>query len=299
MKRTILSALVGLFAMGMAGTALAETDTNTLRITTGSDSGVYYKVGNTFASTFGSDSLAVEVMTSNGGLANLERLARGEADAAIVQADHWVLFNRRNGTGNFTPYAELYPEYVHVICNTDWAEENAIGDLYDVEHTGATMVMLSGGSAATWENIGLEDSDYADLPLVDQPMNYGELGLLNISTGQYECGFYVAGIGAGLLHTAGSEFGGTLTLVEAADDGDFNDAEAPDGSRLYTYAGYDDSRYDNGSKDFSVIFDYDTISVTAIMVFRTEWVQQNFTEFRNMIKNRSAFMDAVQELVRD
>lgn len=288
--------------IGISGPAAANDQGADLRISTGGTNGVYIKVGNLMKNMFETDNFSVEVMTSDGGMDNLGRIARGEADAAIVQADHWALYEHRNsGSLNIMPFSSLYPEYIHVICNADYVEKNDIDDLYDIEDYPETrMAMLSDGSQYTWENIGNEDPDYADIKVVPSSQAGGEIGLLFISQGlNADCGFYVAGIGASLLYTAANQFPNELRLIQADDDGDFDNPRAPDGSRLYQFDHYADHIYDGGDTDFTVSGDYDTISVPAILVFSQDWVSKNPVEFSKMIANRSVLMEAVEELVQD
>lgn len=139
-KTLFAVALTGVLATAMVGcgggtsssSSSSSEATNTggesLRFTTGGESGTYYAYGNVLSqyATNGDYDLNITALSSNGSQANIEALQDDDADIAFVQSD--VLAYAYDGTNLFegAPYqdfsvvADLYQEQVQIVtCNPD------------------------------------------------------------------------------------------------------------------------------------------------------------------------------------
>lgn len=286
--QTINAPSVGAGGTCMSGTPGCVARQPKFRVSTGGSSGNYFKLGNTFQTTY-MGVVSATVMESSGGMDNLRKVDAEQADGGWAQMDQWVLVNRSGVGDNLMKFADGGHEYVHVVCNAKWADTNGVSDLADMEGMNVNLVMLSGGSASTWENLVFEDNGYDSITAVNDPLMHGEYGLLQIANNDSTpCGFYVASVGSDLMKTASTQFGKRLKLIEVDDDGDFNDAEAPDGTRLYEDAGFDDEDA-YGNSGMTVFGDYDTIRVKTVFVVSKSWTSKNRKSFLSMINKVGSF----------
>jgi uncharacterized protein len=132
-----IATLVLLFVtMGFVGVASADGSLHVLRLGTGGIGGTYFPIGSMIAQAVsaprqpkGADhdasvpGLLAVAQISNGSLSNIKSMARGDLDAALVQADvaHWAY----HGTGIFKQgprhdqlrtIGHLYPESLHLVA---------------------------------------------------------------------------------------------------------------------------------------------------------------------------------------
>ena len=128
-------AVLGL-ATGLAGAARAAEPVRFLRIATGSVSGTYYPIGGVVAEIIsnppgsrpcerggdcGVPGLVAVVQSSDGSIANIQAIERGEVESGFAQSD--TVFAAWTGTGPFADaparriraLANLYPESVHLV----------------------------------------------------------------------------------------------------------------------------------------------------------------------------------------
>lgn len=136
MKKSIKQ-ISAVLVLGTAALALAQGSTF-LTIGTGSTTGVYFPVGTGMAKMINDDGagLRANARSTGGSVFNMNALASGELDMAIVQND--VAFYAYKGTGisafegkannKVRSLAVLYPEVLHVIARKD-AKINSIADL--------------------------------------------------------------------------------------------------------------------------------------------------------------------------
>ncbi|MGF1529493.1 MAG: TAXI family TRAP transporter solute-binding subunit [Candidatus Competibacterales bacterium] len=163
------TALLFTLLIGAIAPSLSRADTSrptVLTITTGSPNGVYYPTGNAIcrllnrgAFEHGVRCLAV---TSQGSVANLARLRRGEADLAIVQAD-WLQRTLDKGTSDRSALGAvmgLHSEALTLVTGPDSDIETLddlpgqrvnIGDPGAGQRaTFATLMALKGWTQATF-----------------------------------------------------------------------------------------------------------------------------------------------------
>ena len=127
MKRIIalLLAAVMVFALCACG----KTSTTELKYATGGTSGTYYGFSGVIANVLNEklkDTLNLKVESTGASKANIQMLASGDADIAIVQND--VMYYAYTGTDlfaggapitGFSAVASCYPEYVQILAKKD------------------------------------------------------------------------------------------------------------------------------------------------------------------------------------
>jgi uncharacterized protein len=231
----ILAAAAAAALLMFAGTAPAA---QTIRLCTGSESGVYYAAGDAIAKMAGAKIDVVNV-ASQGTIDNLDRVLDTAAedpaacDAMIGQPDGPVYLARQSPAKvkKLRHVAALHREYLHVLCNT----ASGVDDLSDLEDDPAKYSLAIGepGSGAwlIWQNIIAEDEDYGAVPVTNEG---GVLALSSVSSGDTTCMLVPAGLRNGTVNEADATYGDTVRLVDA-DDGDFNDATDIKGDQLYTF----------------------------------------------------------------
>ncbi len=137
MRRRVL---LGLPALALAGCAMPDNPAaqrwhlGELAIGTGNPTGVFYEIGAAYADVInrhlsGYDATAAP---TNGSVDNLNRLASGDVDIALVFSDNAA--DALRGTGPFIgnpqevrALARVYNNYAHVIVRTDTGVESVAG----------------------------------------------------------------------------------------------------------------------------------------------------------------------------
>ena len=120
-KAALLLLLILLLALCACGKQ--ADDVSGLILTTGDETGTYYRFGNLLTQKINTSTTAfVATVTSAGSGQNLEALARHEAQFAFTQYDAMLFARqgreafRENGPmENFSVIASLYPEAVHIV----------------------------------------------------------------------------------------------------------------------------------------------------------------------------------------
>lgn len=147
MKKVILA--VGL-SMGMVTAAWANSPVITNidrgpKITTGSKSGTYFRVGTNLAKMIGG-----EVITSKGGEDNIKRVASGEAVVGMTQMDTYAYMSDKDPSirSSVEIMGPLYKEAVYIVgnCNGKVQSED------DLQQEGVTIATGKRGSggASSW-----------------------------------------------------------------------------------------------------------------------------------------------------
>lgn len=137
-------------------------------IVTGSDKSGYYKAGNKLVANLKGSYNA----TSDGSGHNLELLAEGSANVALVQGDvynHWINANSQYAN-KFTVIVTDRTEHVQLIMRDGMTED-------DLQKKGAKVFvgMTKSGGAGSWRNMQLLEPNYIAEPV------YGELDQLAIN----------------------------------------------------------------------------------------------------------------------
>src|SRR4051812_23829970 len=92
--RTLLLASVTVISLGLVaiGNKAHAWSPTTVKLCTGKTTGNYYKAGTLVKQQLSS----VEIIATNGSMDNLQRLARGECDAAIAQSDAVFVYENQH-----------------------------------------------------------------------------------------------------------------------------------------------------------------------------------------------------------
>ena len=141
MKKILLAAILSLFAQA----AFAFT------IATGPNDGSYFQIAQDIKNVVAKDGVELQVTATKGSLENIELLANGKTDLAIVQLDalRFVsdVLKQYKGLDLFDKIKivlNLYPEEIHVLSN-----KNDIQSFYHLEGKRVSVGTQGGGSAVS------------------------------------------------------------------------------------------------------------------------------------------------------
>jgi len=263
---SLLATIAILFSM-----QVSAAETPTLTLCTGGAKGNYYFSGMQIREQ-AKGALNIEVINTKGTWDNLQKMARGECDAAIIQGDGWSVWNARNKSASLDleRVDVLYKEYVHFYCN----RESGIDEISDIENENGEYTMLIGkngsGHQVTWQNFVLEDGGYGPEEVKTLPIG-GSRARTKVKAGiDAQCGIYVAGLNSRFMQEMDRDFGEYIRLIDI-DDNDFNDTVDPAGNKIYEFVEIDSSIYRN----IVGIWDIDTIAVPAVLVVKADWIDAN------------------------
>jgi hypothetical protein len=122
-----------------------------LTIATGPNDGSYYQIAQDIKTVAAKDNVDVQVMATRGSLENIDLLASGKVDAAIVQLDalRFVsdVLKQQKGVDLFQSVKvilNLYPEEIHVLSN-----KNDIQTFYNLDGKRFSVGTEGSGTAVT------------------------------------------------------------------------------------------------------------------------------------------------------
>lgn len=247
-----------------------------IRVCSGGEKGNYYKAVGFIQQQLN----GVENVSTKGSWDNLERLAAGECDAAIVQADAWTVWNKENGALNLDRIDTLYDEYVHLFCNKNLDFDSAT-DLAGRDDITVAIGENGSGTAVTWRAMGLEDESYKKIKTVPYG---GIVALTKVKDGSdVDCAIFVSGLRSAAMMDVDRQ-AESINLVPF-DDYDFNDAKDPKGKPLYEFVDIPCNSYPNMAPCgiFSDV-DIETIALKATLVVRSDWIEQNADLYAKFIE---------------
>ena len=175
MKKVIafLLAVVMVFALCACG----KTSAAELKYATGGTSGTYYGFSGVIANVLNEklkDTLNLKVESTGASKANIQMLASGDADIAIVQND--VMYYAYTGTDlfaggapitSFSAVCSCYPEYVQILAKKDiksveqLAGKNvSVGDAGSGTEFNAKQIL--GAYNLTFDDINVSNQSFAD-----------------------------------------------------------------------------------------------------------------------------------------
>jgi len=258
---------------------VSTAQANTLSLCTARADGNYYAAGEEIKAHTNSQRLQIELLETAGSVDNLNRLARGDCDAAIVQLDAYLVYqeaNRRNRLELARPNY-LYEEFVHLVCRRD-AGIDSIADLAgDSPKHGLLIGEPESGSAATWQYFTVLKPSYASV--ATQPVG-GTQALAEIQEpGGAACMIYVSGLHSKFSATV-DKAGDRLRMV-AVDDPDLDEARFA-GDRIYRFRDIPAGTYpglDAGLRVRAV----ETLSVGATLFVTQSWATQHPDENAHLV----------------
>jgi TRAP transporter TAXI family solute receptor len=187
-----------------------------LTLCTAGPEGNYFATGRDMAAHANPRYLKITVAQTSGSMDNMQRLARRECGAAIVQSDAYLVYQskHRDRPVEITRNRFLFAEFAHLVCRRDAAVATT-DDL--LENPGRHKMLVGAGqsgSALTWRAFTLLDDRYAQLPAEQIG---GEEALDRVLDGQAQCLFFVSGLGAELARRVDRR-GKDLRLVPITED---------------------------------------------------------------------------------
>jgi TRAP transporter TAXI family solute receptor len=206
--------LIGILSIVYGAGVLAEQAP--VNLCTGGPEGNYFATGRDIAAHASPKFVKVSVVQTEGSMDNMQRLARSECGAAIVQSDAYLVYQTRHRDRpvEVTRNRFLYAEFVHLVCRRD-AKVASIGDL--LANPGRHKILVGpeeSGSAVTWRAFTILDRRFSQMPAENVG---GEAALNRVLGGQAQCMFFVAGLGSKLgkdVDRAGKD----LQLVPITED---------------------------------------------------------------------------------
>lgn len=206
--------LVAFLTVAYGAGALAESPS--VNLCTGGPEGNYFATGRDIATHANSRYVTVNVVETAGSMDNMQRLARRECGAAIVQSDAYLVYQTRHKDRpvEVTRNRFLYAEFAHLVCRRD-AKVASTGDL--LANPGSHKILVGpaeSGSALTWHAFTILDRRFGQMPAENVG---GEAALQRVLGGQAQCMFFVAGLGSKLGRDA-DKAGKDLQLVPIAED---------------------------------------------------------------------------------
>ena len=183
------------------------------RICTGHAQNHYYHVGKMIAKSVVNE-LNVQLIETRGSLENLYNIHLNppKCDAIIAQDDAYALFlfDNPQHNGRITRLAQLYPEYIHLVCNRQAVRGN---DLDELKSKDLKILVGSEGSGTyiTWNLMKRLNQNYG---LFGERTLSGIDALIQVSKGiQAQCMLSVTALAQGFVARGNDDFGDRLKLV--------------------------------------------------------------------------------------
>jgi len=253
----------------LIGFAAATAHADSLSLCTARADGNYYAAGEAIRARIDSDRLQLELVETAGSVDNLNRLARGECDAAIVQLDAYLVYQETNRSKRLQLARPnyLYEEFVHLVCRRD----THIDSIEDLARDSAKNSILIGeaesGSAATWRSFTLLNPSYASLP-TGAVGGMQALTEIQSSSGP-ACMIYVSGLHS-KFSTAVNAAGDSLQIVPVNDPS--LDAARFAGDRIYRFRDIPADTYPG----LAAGRDLETLTVGAALFVTQRWARQHY-----------------------
>lgn len=287
--------IMTLVAVNYPATSKAQDDLPHVNFCTGPKDGNYDFAGIQIAQQ-AKGSLHGKLINTDGSLKNLEKLDSGECDAAIVQADAYSLYLKQHSRSALTLERGrvLYPEYVHLICNTNAGLSKITG------LTKAQTVLIGpvgGGSAVTWESFKMADPDrYGSIPTL--PIG-GTRAAGKVQEGSdAACMFDVIGLkapGITAINDLAATSNNRLALINAQDS-DMLGVKDPKGRVMYQEGSIPGGTYHDLQHGF-FSSSVPTITVDSIFVANSNWVDANADAYDRLLRAVNTAMPAINNRV--
>ncbi len=187
-----------------------------VNLCTAAPEGNYFAAGRDIAAKASRKFLRVSVIETAGSMDNMQRMARGECGAAIVQSDAFLVHQaqRRGKPVAITRNRFLYAEFAHLVCRRDARVATTDDLLREPERHRIAVGARESGSSLTWNAFTLLDPRYQQLRT--EPVG-GEEALGRVLNSQAHCLFFVSGLGSAFGKHV-DQRGKDLRLVPITDD---------------------------------------------------------------------------------
>ena len=187
---------------------------SSIRICTGADGGAYFnKASQMMGLVQAKAKMPVSVEPGGGTYGCLTKMAKGEAEAAIIQMDAWV-WAQKNAPDLYqllVPSSHILDEEMMAVCNRSWGGD----ELNDIaQNKGKTLTIAGGntsGSLLTMNVLASFDVDF-NLPNWRNASSW-EQALSEVKSGVSTCAFGVLSSDSPSWNTLNDEFGKDLRMV--------------------------------------------------------------------------------------
>lgn len=266
LKMALASAVLGsAIVAGQTGSARAE---NTIRLCTGGEGGNYDYSGKTLKKTI--SGTALELINTEGSWDNLQKVKAGECDAAVVQEDAVIAFQRSTNM-DLIPLADLYPESLHLVCHP----QSGVSELYDLAGTQKSIALGKAGSGqwVTWKNLKDADERFSSVVLRTES---GKLAASLVKQGLVDCFLSVSGTASATLNSIDDHYGYPDTVLVEVDSKKLLQHKSMSGNALYTRNTIKEGTYPKwtGNNKWGSD-DVDTVAVNAKIVVNGEHVGED------------------------
>ncbi|OUD15398.1 hypothetical protein TPSD3_02395 [Thioflexithrix psekupsensis] len=252
-------------------------ETQEITVCTGSKEGAYYPAVEHIRQ-HAEPELIVTALETKGSVDNLKGLEDQICQAAIIQADAYFLAQTQMIELSVERTAELYDEYVHLICNRQ-AGIDQINDLKENSQNNTLLIGTKGsGAALTWEAFVALDSDYGRIPTL--PFG-GERALTQLIEGQNsQCMLIISGLRSKMMREI-DQHGDILKLVHVSNS-NFKDKKDGRGDSIYRFQKIPSGTYEQLQRRF--FGGIETIIVSAVLVTNRHWIDQNPLAYQQFAK---------------
>src|SRR5690606_16986813 len=179
--------------VALAPAAMAQTQF--LNIATGGTAGTYYPLGGAMAEIFNQNvpGVDVSVQATGASVANINMLAQGQVDLALIQNDIAFYADQgqemfRDRVGSLRGIANLYPEVIQIVARAD----AGIGSVDDLKGKRVAVGDVGSGTEANARQIlGAAGITYDDIQV--RYLSFAEAAG-NLRDGHIDAAFVTAGI---------------------------------------------------------------------------------------------------------
>lgn len=235
-----------------------------LRFATGPKGAIYYEVGEMLKKA--ATDIEVQVIETNGSVANIELLKSGKADAALVQSDVLVKLPQEQ-----TEQIALYLETIQLVAN----RKSGITSVKDIDSKKHRIYVgpKGSGTALTWDGLCEQDESYRNIPI--EYADYHS-ALAHVAENPDALMLFVGGLNSPLIRGADQYSAQTGRLgLASVDDWDFNDKKDQNGNRIYTFVEIEKGSYPNLQRGLLFSRKINTLAVKAVFTLKTDWVKAN------------------------
>lgn len=226
---------------------------------TGQKDGKYEELGKTMQRYV--RAAEIEVVNTEGTLDNLDRLAAGSCQVAVVQPDGLSLFKRQSGKSlDFEYISKAHAEYVHLYCHKD-ADIDRITDLRGKKDALVVLGPRGSGSWIFWSNLVAEDKKYEPVPTTTADTM--KRAAATVESDPKACMVVISGLRSKSTNYLNDNYAPTLRLARA-DDRDLKSVKDAAGKPLYAFAEIPEGTYPAirpNDRD-----EIDTISMEAVVI---------------------------------
>ena len=226
-----------------------------------------------------SQDIAFDCRTSTGGSENLDRMASGELDAVLAQAndiDTWM--RKHDGQILGSLRATLYQEYVQMLANRQSGVED-VGDLDAKKHT---VYLVGGGAGSVWDALVKKNPKrYGDFEHNGKIRRVGNdpAVLDTIAKDPNSVMIFVSGLNSDLLKKADTVYGDKVLMALFKDDS-LTSEEDLTGHKIFDTATIPSGIYPKiqQSRWFGLTSRVPTLTVPAVFILSDDWVADNGVE---------------------